>query len=492
MLRRVSFVLVMMLTLWAANLTAAQGGLLQYGNTVFEALDANTPQKLYTFNGNAGDMVNAYVLSAEFAPTLTLLSPIGQLGFSNQDTLTPISGDARVSVRLPQAGSYSLILASATGTFGNYVLTLQGSPQSINAQLSSPQEITLAPESALQTFDISRSTESASTLTLEAVPATLPFAAQLSDERGAVVAAVSGALPSVSFTLPAGTSPYTLTVSVLDVAQTGVVRISQGGTSAPSAQAPLPPTGNETALNIPANVCAVLGNGVNLRSGPGTEYNIVANLAPNSYMTATGQYNGWYTGTYQGVSVWAAQSVTTTQGASCAGLPQVQPPAAPNTGQVGQPTVAASTPTTAAPTDAAPTQPPPTQAQPTPTPTTAAQIAPLDADVLNFTLNRDAGGQFSDTISSPDGDTSDRVRITINDLFNQPPNNTRSFRLTLVCNGEGSQNVRWGTGGPSNPTNLTCGGSVDAFHTNDSNLTFVNINMSGTGFVTYTLIATIL
>jgi hypothetical protein len=105
-------------------------------------------------------------------------------------------------------------------------------------------------------------------------------------------------------------------------------------------------------------------------------------------------------------------------------------------------------------------------------------------------LNRDAGGQYSNSVSSPTGDTTDRIRITVAELFNQPPNNTRRFNITMVCTGTGTENLRWGTGGPSSPANLVCGGSVSIFHTNDSNQTFLNVNMQGDGNVNYTLVAT--
>ncbi len=83
--------------------------------------------------------------------------------------------------------------------------------------------------------------------------------------------------------------------------------------------------------------------------------------------------------------------------------------------------------------------------------------------------------------------------MTIGNLFNQPPNNARDVNITLVCNGTGTENLQWGTGGPNSPTPHGCGSSANVFHTDDSNQTFIYITIPGgsTSYVNYTLIAAI-
>lgn len=118
--------------------------------------------------------------------------------------------------------------------------------------------------------------------------------------------------------------------------------------------------------------------------------------------------------------------------------------------------------------------------------------APPDADQLNWTLDRNAGGQFSDAVSFPSGDTTDRIRVTVDGLNNQPPNNFRRFQFTLVCTGTNTQNLGWGTGGPAAGTGLSCGGSLQQVFTNDSNQLFINVRITSgdPSYVQYTIIAT--
>lgn len=479
------------------GMTVAAQGTISYGTTLSATLDANTPQALYSFNGNAEEVITAYALSATegFQPTLTILGPTGQIAFNSGDMLTPLANDARVTVKLPQAGAYSLLVGSASTTYGDYTLSLQQHPPVVSNVLGdAPVEIVVPPNAPAQTYSVALSPDSVSNLRIEN-PDGIAFAMTLSNENGEIVAQTQGQLPSIGVGLPNGDGMYQLQVSSIDSSATGTLRIVRDGASAPTA-----PTANNNAPNsntptttvTDPNICAVFaaGNGTNLRTGPSTDYGIVATLTGDAYMTATGQYNGWYTGTYNGATVWAAASVTNAQGASCNSLPVVQPPPAPmNNTQPEQPTMA---PTTEMNNNMQPTATQEMQNdQPTATPPPTENAgAPLDSDVLNWELPRDAGSQFNNSVSYPTGDTGDRVRITVADLFNQPPNNTREFAITLVCNGEGSENLRWGTGGPSSPANLQCGGSTSIFHTNDSNQTYLNINMTGDGYVNYTLIAT--
>jgi hypothetical protein len=481
-----------LLALWSFTLQA-QGGVLNYGDTLSEKLDVNVTQALYTFNGNAGEVITAYALgwSSDFQPTLTLLGPTGQIGFSNSDSLTPIGNDARITVRLPQAGAYSLLVGSASTVFNTYTLTLQLNAPIVSAVLGdAPTELAIPPAAPQQSYSLPM-TSTPYSVRVEGSDG-FAYSATVRDATGNVVATVSGALPSFSFTVPAGTGTYELLVAGADATQTGTLRIIRDGAGATPPPTSDGQTGTTGTVQVPADICAIFAgpNGVNLRGGPGTNYNTVGSLIGQDYLTATGQYNGWYYGTYRGQTAWVAASVTTAQGASCATLPVVEPPPPP-----AQPVQPATTEEpTGDNTQPTPTTDPNTGTQPTqapPTATTAADTgAPIDADQLNWELNRDAGGQYSNSVSSPTGDTTDRIRITVAELFNQPPNNTRRFNITMVCTGTGTENLRWGTGGPSSPANLVCGGSVSIFHTNDSNQTFLNVNMQGDGNVNYTLVAT--
>ena len=55
-----------------------------------------------------------------------------------------------------------------------------------------------------------------------------------------------------------------------------------------------------TVILVNADAGVVTGNGVNLRSGPGTGYSIYACLPKGTYVTVNGVEGGWYKVTYNG------------------------------------------------------------------------------------------------------------------------------------------------------------------------------------------------
>lgn len=508
---------VFILFLLSMGVIRAQGGLLENGATVSDKLSAATPQILYIFNGNAGEIATIHALGWGFGfqPTLTLLGPTGQLAFNSGDALNPLSNDARVTVRLPQPGAYSLLVGSTTPVDATFTLSLQIRPASLSIPLGESLIIDLVPGAILQTYSIEANPGGTSDVVIEATTPGFNFSTLLSDPSGKVIAALDGNLARAVFTLPAAAGAYELFVAPVDPNSTGAVRIARGaGSTAPVISQPQQPqqpsqpsqpvaTEEVGSSSIPANQCvAVAGGSVNVRSGPGTDFGIVGTLSPGGFLVVTGQYQGWYTGPFQGVSGWVAGSVTSLQG-PCGNVPVVQPPAGPSQPQQpAQPSGPAPTststppppPTTAPgqPTSTPTTPPPPPPPTATFTPTSAVQTAPPDADSLNWTLDRNAGGQFSDAVSFPSGDTTDRIRVTVDGLNNQPPNNFRRFQFTLVCTGTNTQNLGWGTGGPSAGTGLSCGGSLQQVFTNDSNQLFINVRITSgdPSYVQYTIIAT--
>ncbi len=77
----------------------------------------------------------------------------------------------------------------------------------------------------------------------------------------------------------------------------------------------------------------------------------------------------------------------------------------------------------------------------------ALPIALPDTEGFSFGFDRDSGGLFNETLSFPFGDMSDTLVVNVNNLTDSPPNNYRNVQLTLVCDGSGIENLRWGTPG---------------------------------------------
>ena len=493
-------VLVLLLALWSIpSAVMAQGGIITYGETRTETLSDVTPQVLYALNGNAGEVVTVYAIgmTETFQPTITVLGPTGQVAFSAGDALSPIPNDARTTVRLPQSGGYSILVGSANPDFGTFTIAVRLTTPGISTQLGTePVTLNIPPGGQSQSFTIPVPPDGDTPITIASSTPGFNYSVQVSAPDGRIILAIDGALPSVSVVLPANTEPYTVVVQASNATDSGTLSISQGASvPATTGSAPAPVATEEmgSAGAPPANQCATVAGpgGVNIRSGPGTDYEVIGGLPPNGYLIVTGQNNGWYTGATANGAGWVAGSVVTLSG-PCNNLPFMNAPALP-----------AATPIPIATTAGVPTNPTPTAVtnnptattttnNPTPTytPTEDVPIAAPDGD-YNLVIDRDDGGQFSNDVSYPNGDTSDRIRITIDNLSNQPPNSYREMSILVTCFGDGAENLSWGTGGPNSPTAKKCNESLPATHTNDSNQTYVNINMSGNGYVNYTIIVTI-
>ena len=124
--------------------------------------------------------------------------------------------------------------------------------------------------------------------------------------------------------------------------------LTVGAAVAGPTQVPVAPTAVPTTVPQAAptpSVCRVTSNrNVNIRTGPGTNYDIIGVLYAGSYLNVIGQNSSgtWYVIDYQGRRAWISGSVTTLEG-PCAGLQVYTAPPTPT-----------PRPPTAVPTSAAP------------------------------------------------------------------------------------------------------------------------------------------
>lgn len=318
---------VLMLFFVLAWHSAAQSGGLSYGDTLSDKLDSTQPQVFFLFSGSADDLVTIYALgwTSELRPTLALLGPAGQIAFSNSDPFTPMLNDARITIRLPASGAYSILVGSAGGQ-GAFTLTLQLEEETIPLTLTGePVQINVAPDGVPLAYRIAGGS-GPTTLQIEALTPGTGIQAMLRDARGQLVAVINGGLAPVTLTLPPGEGPYDLLIAGVLPQFGGALTLQPVATE--EAGAPAPAATEEASL--PAGGClAIAGaNGVNVRRGPGTNYEIIAALRPGEALAVNGQFQGWYSGPFRNTSGWVSGSVSTLQGA-CQGLPQVQPPPPP-------------------------------------------------------------------------------------------------------------------------------------------------------------------
>lgn len=446
------------------------------------------------FDALAGDTVEI-VLSrlAEFEYTAVLIGPdSAPIGLERQ-----ADGNVLLALDLAEGGRYTLTLQATSGS-GQMLIQVNSAapvPLAMGETLAdvgaAPLRFSLTPDDPTAASTLALSTLA----TREAE--TLPRLVLTRSSDGAEVLSLNpNMIADLTLGLPQGES-FVLSFEPADVAQQ--VRIVWASGDAMPSTVGLPDgtngMGNGSPPSNTTGVCQVyFGGAVNARSGPGTNYAPpVAQVPAGTTLNVSG-HNGdrsWYQVNYNGQTVWVAMFVSATEErGDCSALTVanypappvvVAPPTSPPSGG-GSGSPSPTNPPSGGGGGSSPTSPPP------PTATTSAPVAPPDASSHTFNVNRDGTSQFQEVISAPNGDTEDRIYVTI-DLNQGVGNQTRNVTFTLVCNGAGSEYVRWGTN--PNAPGLTCGGSTTRFFTYDSDTQYYYVKFpSGSGYVNYTLIAT--
>lgn len=159
---------------------------------------------------------------------------------------------------------------------------------------------------------------------------------------------------------------------------------------------PAAATATPAAPEVPAGQPTIVAgpDGLNVRSGPGTNFAILAHVNPGTQFRVTGKYADWWQIDYNGTPAWAYSGVVTAY--NTGSVPQVVPPASP-------------APTVAAPTPVPPTLTPTPQAEavsPTETPVSGAApsatatMAPAGASICVLAYHDRNGDTFrNDTVT---------------------------------------------------------------------------------------------
>jgi uncharacterized protein YraI len=481
---RVRVALIAAVCLLLSGAVLAQGGFISYGQTVTGNLSDQSPVALYTFQGNSGDLIAVEVSTASpgLDPTVALLSPGGVPLLNNDnDPFSFNPGDAGLRFQLPETGVYSLLVGGANNSRGDFGLRLILRPSSTTpVTLADAVQIDLA--TGPQTVLVTGNPAGVTAVTLQSAPVEAAFSVEVRHPSGQTIAVFIN-IANATLTLPAAAGNYVVVVSPGAAGVQGIVSISQG----PGAVNLPAPVATEEALPAPAappaNVCSITpaSGAVNVRSGPGTNFGILATIQPGQYLVVVGQNAGWYMVTLPGgIQGWIAGSVSTLNG-PCANLPQIQAPAIQPT--VPPDAVVTATPS-ATPTVAgqqptlAPTQPQPTLAPPTAPPTQAAQIAPPDNNYV-LVVPLDGSASLSDYVSHPNGDVEDVVSYDTSGLNpNQSlPGGRGQLSIALVCSGTGTNFITFRIDGQ----NFSCGQTFLRTVNADSDTGAVRITATNSG-----------
>jgi hypothetical protein len=504
-MRKLSFTIVLMIMLSSVQVMAQ--GLISYGGAVVSALSPEAPIAIFTFQGSQGDQVTlqAIGITPELDLSASIQSGTAILATADGDPFTTGSTDARIDVLLPSTGVYLVLISSPTGQAGDFLLKLSGQALAEKTIITGiPADVSIV-AGATSYYSFTGSPDGTTVFNLTALSPDLQFLAVVRNDQGQIVGTSSGASTIVSVT---GQGSYEISLSGVTSAMAGVVHVSLGSNTTPPIEQPQQPVATQdttttdapppvvteevtgdTQANDPNGACVVSSDGfVNIRSGPTTNDNIIAQMQPGQTYTVTGYYVDWYqvnvpeTGTG-----WVFSGVVTT-GGNCSAIPAVSPPTTNNPPPAtavpdnNNPPVEQATPTytpSYTPTTAVQQQ----QATPTFTPSytptePVVQLAPDDAR-FNNDLNIPLDGTVSvlDFVSYPDGDTEDRVRWDITGMNATSTSSGGQARLVISvsCFGQNTDQIEFFTGGQT----YSCGQTIV-----DSDVTF----NSKTGSVVITAI----
>jgi hypothetical protein len=270
-------------------------------------------------------------------------------------------------------------------------------------------QITLLPNALPQHYAFNASATQPTLMVLQPSPPDFAFAAQLTDDQGALVAQFDSRLQVAALALSPGSISYRLMVETVDPAAIGSVTVAIGAAAAARSSPPA------AILSKAAPLCQLTSAeaAAIVRSAPSPEYAIIGTLNPDRFIPVLGQTdNGWYAVNFAERQGWLSAELASLVG-SCVNLPRLLNPAIP--------------------------------------------AAPADPDVYLMEIDRDGSGQIRGSISTPNGDSSDVIWVRAINLDSNTPNNYREYTLTLNCTGASVESLRWGA--PLDP-NLACGDSV--------------------------------
>lgn len=399
-----------------AKLSAQTTTPISVGTTVLGTITVDGETSTYTFDGRAGDLVTlrVFALTPGMDPNITLLGPIQEPLFSQEyDSFAPTNASAAGNVaRLFVTGPYTITVG---GTVGDFVLTTEVQPAIRTLVLvpDEPRTLTVPFANNPIVFAFNTDPMMSTSLHMVSAPENVNTHVEVRDGTGQITALFLGGVNNHCVSLAPGDELFTATLNTgpeedgsltLTLSNRPCVVDTEAEAAAPSTQTfnPLPIEGACAASSV---------NNVNIRSGPGFQFPIIALWrvgAPiqvvgrsedgNWFVVQSSFGSGWMssravgiTGPCDGLPVTASDAALPTQDATAVPPQTNATPLIPATAVTVQPTTRPTTtprptattvpPTAVPPTDVPPTTVPPTEVPPTDIPPTQeppTEIPPTD------------------------------------------------------------------------------------------------------------------
>lgn len=377
-MKRCCWVLVWLFALPTVLFAQSEPVPIQIGRNAAGTLSADSPTARYILSASGGETATIQVLSLslDFVPRFRIINPDGIdiLVVPNPEALASVSANASFS----DAGNYLIEVSGENNTTGQFVLSLQPGatlPPAIELVAGQPIRDSVGRDAPVRVYHF-RTTAAADILIIRSeTPDTGTLVSLYDEDADKTIATHDANVKGIAYWL-AVEHNYRAEVQAggaddtafsICLGNCGETLLSTEPTLVEVAETP-------EAVASGCTVASGTGGSVNVRSGPGTQYTIVGNLAAGGSLPALGQLAGgsWLQVSINGQIGWVAASVTRLDG-DCGSLPVV---AAPVGAQLA--------PTPAQP----PTNPPPPAGgnAPSSTPTTAPTMTATTALLPDLTI----------------------------------------------------------------------------------------------------------
>lgn len=474
---KLSRLLLILLVLLSSMMIMAQTP-ITYNTTTLGILSDDMPVAIYSFQANADDQITiqAIALNDELDLSATLQKGVESLVTSRTDPFQSGSTDARIDFRVPDTGTYLILVASPADHTGDFALKLSGQPRDDTLILTgSPVSIPVN-SSITNHYQYTGKSDAPTRLTLSSQTPDFLFYARVYDDTGMII----------SHTIGSSTEIYTTTDGEFDVKlwavdpdTDGIVLARVNNAEAPIVQSPVttatpvPSTPDSTVIpptSIPSyvtpelddsDVCSIFSGGFpNIRVAPTVSDMIIAKVQPNAVYEVVGVYTNWFQVLVPIFgSGWVRNDVVGI-GGDCRQVSAVAPdntPVLPTNTPTITPTATSTRVISPTPTlTKTPTITPTTTLTPlptdtvTPTPTdTSLKVAESDAEFNNpLHVPLDSTVSVTNFVSFPLGDTSDQIMWDVKGMELENGSTVDVVRLVIsaTCFGEGTENIEFEVG----------------------------------------------
>ncbi|MEO8393617.1 MAG: SH3 domain-containing protein [Chloroflexota bacterium] len=321
----------------------AQGTVpIQIGQNATGTLTTEAPSAQYALTSNGGEtvMIQALAISQGFAPNFHVLNPAGIeiLTVSNPDAKPILTGNAALN----GAGTYTIVVGGENGSTGQFVLSLQAGaplPPPTALVFNQPLTATVGSQTPIQVYRFDTTSLGATSVrVISQTPNAGALVTLFDESAGKTIASSDGGVVGVIYQLPASGKAYRVEVQAGGSGDTAFTIClgpcgdnSAAGNGNPPATPTLefvvPPAATPEASAAACSATSNAGGSVNLRSGPGTGYAVLASLPLGQSVPVIAQWTGggWYEVNANGLIFWVGGSVVSLSG-DCTTLPRIAAP----------------------------------------------------------------------------------------------------------------------------------------------------------------------